>query len=75
MTSKQKIKDLIIELGDADFFNTLTQVVKEREINEWVQSKENFDDKAYKNFVKATSSCDLLAYWMATGNEESRKRA
>ena len=74
MTSKQKIKDLIIELGDADFFNTLTQVVKEREINEWVRSGEKFDDNAYKTFVKASSSCDLLAYWMASGNEEARKR-
>jgi hypothetical protein len=74
MIDKKRIANLIVEMGEGDFFDSLVRVVKDREITEWVDGGENFDDKAYKEFTDATTCAGLLAYRMREGSKESAKR-
>jgi hypothetical protein len=74
VTYKESIKDMIVEMGEENFFTALVQAMKDREITEWVAAGEDFNDAAYDEYRNATVCASLLASRVMAGNGASAKR-
>ena len=64
MVNKEMVRELIDSMGEVDFFKSLSQAVKDREIHEYIESGEDRDDEAYKAARQASNTADNLAWWI-----------
>jgi hypothetical protein len=73
MISKNVITDLIIDVGEDTFFDSLVAVVKDREIYEWILGGQDVENKAYQAARDASACMALVAYHIKRCTQEGLK--